>query len=212
MASKKIQPVVQTLLVHEIFYSVQMEGPFTGVPAVFVRLFGCNLSCEWCDTPQQPSDATRMEPKDIMAEVERLSDKPLVVITGGEPLRQNLGQLVRLLLIRGRRIQFETNGTITMPEELEHDRIHIVCSPKNRKVKQWIIDRAMSFKYTVDIDEGVAADGLPPAVSRPNDASLVRVGPRDNKNFEANIQMAVDICKRYGYVLNIQGHKLLGIK
>jgi len=74
------------------------------------------------------------------------------------------------------------------------------------------MDTAMSFKYTVDIEEGVLGDGLPPAVSRPTDASLVRVGPRDNKNFKDNVNMAVAICKKYGYVLNIQGHKLLGIK
>ena len=212
MSNRKIQPMVQTLLVHEIFYSIQMEGPFTGVPAVFIRLFGCNLACEWCDTPQKPTDATRMTPQDILKKVEALSDKPLVVVTGGEPLRQNLGQLIQLLLLKRRRIQFETNGTIAMPEGLTHEHTHIVCSPKNRRVKESIIDTAMSFKYTVDIEEGVLADGLPPAVSRPKDASMVRVGPRDNKNFEENVKMAVDICKRYGYVLNIQGHKLLGIK
>ena len=68
--------------INEIFYSLQGEGRFTGVPAVFVRLAGCNLRCPFCDTDF--TSVTETSAADIVREVKRYPARH-VVLTGGEP-------------------------------------------------------------------------------------------------------------------------------
>ena len=136
---KQIKKVVQreidsTLPISEIFYSIQGEGPSVGRPAIFIRLFGCNLRCKWCDTPYsyQPTQQTNMKIVTIIEEVKRLANlRPLVVITGGEPLihKKPLVTLVRALKKQGYRyIEIETNGTIIPPPEL--NVMNYIVSPK----------------------------------------------------------------------------------
>ncbi|HHQ45091.1 MAG TPA: 7-carboxy-7-deazaguanine synthase QueE, partial [Candidatus Altiarchaeales archaeon] len=71
----------------EIFSSIQGEGKFMGIPQVFIRLAGCNLSCSWCDTPQSKGGGKEMSVETVVSEVELLGIKS-VCITGGEPLLQ----------------------------------------------------------------------------------------------------------------------------
>ena len=95
--------------VNEIFYSIQGEGRYTGTPAVFIRLAGCNLRCDFCDTEHQPyQDLTEEE---IMRQI---ADFPAdhVVITGGEPMLQLTLSFINHLHSAGKFVQIETNGTI----------------------------------------------------------------------------------------------------
>jgi 7-carboxy-7-deazaguanine synthase len=76
------------MLVAEIFYSLQGEGTLTGVPSVFVRSSGCNLRCNWCDTPYaswKPEGATRTVAQ-VVAAVQKFPVARHVVLTGGEPM------------------------------------------------------------------------------------------------------------------------------
>lgn len=121
----------------EIFYTLQGEGRSLGMPAIFVRLARCNLSCYWCDTPYtwnwngtkfEHEDNLKFEKSDEIVELDSAGvaelitqfDCKRVVITGGEPLlQQSAIAEVCELLGEGYIVEIETNGTITPSEELD---------------------------------------------------------------------------------------------
>lgn len=101
-----------SLNVCEIFFSLQGESTFTGLPCVFVRLAGCNLSCSWCDTLYAKTESTAMSLEKILEKVTGFG-VPLVEITGGEPLIQaQTPALIARLLDRGFQVLLETNGSL----------------------------------------------------------------------------------------------------
>lgn len=157
-----------SLVVVNVFYTIQGEGPYTGQPAVFVRLAGCNLRCPQCDT-NYTNGAQRYS---VEALVKRVRDahtdgpgpaRVMVVLTGGEPFRQNCGPFARALLNRGYRIiQVETNGTTYNGEfPLSNPRVTIVCSPKTPRISAFIAPHVQAWKYVLDANHVCAEDGLP---------------------------------------------------
>jgi len=84
--------------VSEIFYSIEGEGIEIGRPEVFIRLVGCNLRCEWCDTKYAFNDGEEVNIDEIIQEIRRYPCRN-VSITGGEPLlqREELLELIRRL-------------------------------------------------------------------------------------------------------------------
>lgn len=111
----------------EIFYSIQGESSFAGLPCVFVRSTGCNLRCVWCDTAYAFYGGREMSPDEIIAEVARLSGGcRLVELTGGEPLLQKeIGALAQALLDRGYTVLCETGGSLDV-DRLPREVIRIV--------------------------------------------------------------------------------------
>ena len=100
-----------SIVVNEIFYSIQGESTHGGRPCVFVRLTGCNLRCSYCDTQYAYEDGREMKIEQIM-EIINGYGCPLVEITGGEPLLQaETPHLVLELLVRGYEVLLETNGS-----------------------------------------------------------------------------------------------------
>lgn len=102
------------MLISEIFHSIQGEGELTGVPSVFVRTSGCNLRCNWCDTPYaswKPEGVT-MDPEEIVAEVQKHPSRH-VVLTGGEPMvAPGIHELAYRLQELAYHITIETAATI----------------------------------------------------------------------------------------------------
>jgi 7-carboxy-7-deazaguanine synthase len=102
------------LTVNEIFYSIQGESTWAGLPCVFVRLTACDLRCSWCDTPYAFYEGRKVSMDDVVREVERY-DCRLVEITGGEPLLQpDVYPLMDRLLEQGRTVLLETGGHISV--------------------------------------------------------------------------------------------------
>lgn len=252
----KVQQTQQNPLgildVHSIFYTIQGEGPFAGRASVFVRLRGCSLACSWCDTEFEKKTLPDLSPNELLHAVMRnistsrpapfSTHRPLIVITGGEPMRQHLRPFIMLANKECFAVQIETAGIHWDPrlaEYVEPGRLSIVCSPKTPTVLQSIQDHAVVFKYIVDSSEPVdAIDGLPAyAVSQrgqPNTGKLCRpywlfsrpeqiyVQPLDpiapgtpgvyDHNLAANRKRCVDLVQQYGYTLSLQQHKILGLE
>jgi len=102
--------VEDTLVIHEIYASIQGESTFAGLACAFVRTTGCNLRCLWCDTPQAFQGGTRMRREEVLAQVLAL-ETPLVELTGGEPLLQPAAfPLLRELCDAGKTVLVETSG------------------------------------------------------------------------------------------------------
>jgi 7-carboxy-7-deazaguanine synthase len=99
-----------TLVIHEIYASIQGESTFAGLPCTFVRTTGCNLRCVWCDTPQAFHGGTRMTRGEVLDRALSFAT-PLVELTGGEPLLQpGVLPLMAALCDAGRTVLVETSG------------------------------------------------------------------------------------------------------
>ena len=86
------------LKINEIFFSIQGESLNTGIPTVFVRLTGCPLRCNYCDTKYAFKEGVKMSLSNIIKKIKSY-DSRFVTITGGEPLAQhNVYSLIDLLL------------------------------------------------------------------------------------------------------------------
>ena len=101
-----------TVKVNEIFYSIQGESTYSGMPCVFIRLSGCNLRCSWCDTAYAYDDGFDIIIDDILKQVKKFNCR-LVEVTGGEPLLQaGTPVLIERLLNKGYEVLLETNGSL----------------------------------------------------------------------------------------------------
>jgi 7-carboxy-7-deazaguanine synthase len=113
---------LQTMVITEIFKSIQGEGTRAGLPCVFVRLTGCNLRCTWCDTAYAFHGGKKMSVEEVLERVDELAGHraggsdgepavPLVELTGGEPLLQEeVYPLAKNLLAAGYAVMIETSG------------------------------------------------------------------------------------------------------
>ncbi len=114
------------MFICEIFYSIQGESTYSGLPCVFVRTSGCNLRCSYCDTKYAYEDGVEITVQEIL---EKIGDYKcrLVEITGGEPLvqRKEINLLADLLIKNGYEILLETNGSLSV-KNIEHKIVKIV--------------------------------------------------------------------------------------
>jgi len=215
-----------TIGIVEIFHTIQGEGPFSGKPAVFVRTQGCVLKCHFCDT--EFSTGSQLKVDDIYDAVLDESagcGTTLVVITGGEPMNhQGIPELTNKLINAGFDVQLETCGVNSLANLPYNDpNFHIVVSPKTSKVDPTILKFADAFKYIikhgeVDIDgfpnESTQVLGRSLKIARPVRGVDVYVSPCDEQDDEKNklnLEQCIEVCMRYGFILNLQVHKIIGM-
>jgi 7-carboxy-7-deazaguanine synthase len=210
------------LQVHKVFLTIQGEGPFSGHRAVFIRLTGCNLRCWWCDTEWDDENDRRLPVDSIVDIVDELAQgAKLVVLTGGEPCRQNLEELVYQLRLHNYTIQVETAGTIWQ-DCLLHTTI--VISPKTAKVEPRFYQHAAHWKYPL-LHSEIDATGLPLTntqdffgakhrLARPPASATVYITPVDQNDPEKdglNRQAVVQAALQHGYIAQVQLHKELSV-
>lgn len=208
-----------TLKVNEIYPSIQGEGLLIGLPAVFIRLQGCNLRCLWCDQPSALSFSEGGANLKVEQILDKVSEYKIrhVVITGGEPFAQEgLTTLVKELVQRDYSVQIETNGTLWQ-EGLERvENLHITCSPKwsaHWFVHPKILQKAKELKFVVD--DGLSIEVLLKAQFRNFlEEGKVILQPEGNKAvfFERALGLQRELSE-LGFTVRVlpQLHKLFGL-
>ena len=217
----KLKPEYQegkVLKVTSIFRTLQGEGPFVGYPAIFIRMSGCNLACYFCDTEFDSYQLLSLE--EILLRIQELSKgffshkQALIVIIGGEPLRQNISPFCQKLLDLGYIVQLETNGTLMAPGLPQ--AVKIICSPKPVQGKYYslrpdILDRAIAIKFLIsaeDKDYQICPDlGQGSTIA----TYLQALDQYDSEKNAANLALAMKLALETGYNLSVQLHKILAI-
>ena len=193
--------------VNEIFHSLQGEGYNTGTASVFIRLSGCNLRCDFCDTRHEAG--TMMSLPEIVEQVMQYPKAPLIVLTGGEPsLWIDEDFVAGLKAMTGKHIAIETNGTHPLPQGI----VWVTLSPKT----------------------GIGSSGDAPVVlTRCDELKVVYLGQdlaqydnitathrylqpcwtEDPEKRKHNLQVTVQaVMEHPQWRLSLQTHRILGIK
>lgn len=205
-----------TLMVTEIFYSIQGESVWSGLPCGFVRLSGCNLRCRYCDTPYAYEPGQPMTGDEILDRIDRF-ECPRLTITGGEPLLQEeTSPLVSVLIDRGYHVSVETNGSLDI-EQLDRRCIKIVdvkCPSSgmhahNRMENLRLLGPLDQIKFVIadrrDFDFSTA---IAKRISSEVDAERIWFSPV-NGSLPAD-RLASWILESYPYArLQLQLHKIL---
>lgn len=203
----------------EIFPTLQGEGPYAGYPSVFIRLGGCNLTCDFCDT--EFDEFKNLPLEEILAEVQKLSKnaeektvRNLVVITGGEPLRQPLSKLCEELIKLGFLVQIETNSTLfrELPSEVKIVSSPKVVDGKYCKIRPDLLSRIDSFKFIISASKKEYSSIPDYAYQQQIPVYLQPMDEYDEEKNKNNLQLAADLCQKHGFRLSLQLHKILKIK
>lgn len=141
-----------TLRVSEVFRSLQGEGPSAGTPAHFLRLQGCDVGCQWCDTKYtwEAGGGRESSLADTFAALHALGEAPLLVVTGGEPLEHpGIERVLAAAVGRWPRVEVETSGIA--PPVFAHERLHHMWSPKLPGVtERWEETWAHAARFIAD--------------------------------------------------------------
>ena len=207
----------------DVFTTIQGEGPHSGKLALFIRLGGCNLQCPQCDTNY--TKGRRLV--SVSALYEFRTTHPVVVITGGEPFRQNIGRLCRAFLSSPNPpiVQIESNGTLPPPQNFPRE-VEVVCSPKTGSINKKLLPHITAYKYVVPPLAGnLGADWLPvraldhpsKTLARPHSPNIpVYLTPEQDQGTKTVLAPTKDnlfkiVKKRPECVAQCQLHKVLEI-
>lgn len=186
------------LRVNEIFYSIQGEGAHAGMPAVFIRLAGCNMKCPFCDTEHETY--REMSLAEIIAEADRYFPCCMIIWTGGEPTLQLTDEILSHFNLFYNCI--ETNGTNPVPGSIDY----ISCSPK---VPAGLLNknfaRLNEIRYPVQTGDILPEIHLLPVA----DDYFVSPVDVDKKNVDNCLKLIKDNPQ---WRLSVQIHKLLNIR
>ena len=208
----------------EIFHSIQGEGLLAGVPSIFIRTSGCNLRCDWCDTPYASwkPEGPEMSVKEILEKISAWNCDH-VVLTGGEPMiAPSLPELATALKKEGKHITIETAGTI-LPNGIPCDlaslspKLSNSTPPASRDpawakkheatrlqpavISDWIRNYNFQLKFVVSGEPDVKEIKalllhLPPV---PFHQVLLMPEGIDTQTLTSRSPWLVEICKREGF-------------
>ncbi|MCM8758817.1 MAG: 7-carboxy-7-deazaguanine synthase QueE [Candidatus Omnitrophica bacterium] len=201
------------LEISEIFCSIQGEGYRQGIPAIFIRLYGCNLNCKFCDTPQAFKKKRLMQEKEIIEKVEFLAKKKAkisnVIITGGEPYLQDFSLLAELLKKNGYFVAVETNGTIWREIDLDwicispkRDALKLMPSGYDKRFKKV----ASEFKYVITKKSDILF------VDKSIDKPVILQPVNNNLRIASMILMEIKKAGMPNWFIRLQLHKVMKLR
>jgi len=191
------------------FVSIQGEGTHTGKNMQFIRLFGCNLACTFCDEPTHKDKEAieQLTANDIVC-IAQDSKVDWVCITGGEPSLQDLNPLILLLQYEGFKVMVETNG---LHYENVQEANHVCLSPKAYPIPEGRWD---SMKLL--IDDSYNTQDLKTALRTAEKLGAEIFFQPINSEVEvseANLRLCIELMRRWPSVgLSVQLHKILGVE
>jgi len=225
--------VVQKYAINEVFQSIQGEGEFTGLPAIFVRLQGCDVGCAWCDTqhswhidPDNELSVSQLSNKSQEGDswawltqhqlfdlfIARGYQAKLIVLTGGEPAAVDLLALSSCFHDAGFAIQLETSGTY--PIKI-NDAAWVTVSPKvNMKGKLPVLtqalERANEIKHPVATEKDI--DNLKQLLSGISNLKAKKISLQPISCKKRATELAIKHCIKENWRLSVQLHKYLGVE
>ena len=196
--------------INEIFESLQGEGCHAGVPSVFIRFSGCNLSCGFCDTHHL--SGTNMSDEEIFRKVNGYSASR-VILTGGEPALFIDDKFINdLKEATSKEIAIETNGSIELPEGIDW----VTVSPKiglSSKGDATIRVKHADELKVVDIGQDLSDYFNLKCVDTTTVMLLQPCYVSDKEKWEKNMKMtAMRVLKDPRWRLSLQTHRFIGIQ
>ena len=190
--------------INEIFYSIQGEGKHTGMPAVFLRLAGCSMGCDFCDTKYAFTGGEEMNSLQILVALAEFPCKA-VVITGGEPTEQDLPALINALKSAGHIVHVETNGA----KDCDVSKADFVCVSPKKYVAKEMLKKADVIKLVITPQTDL--EDLQKYYLYENEKTQIYLQPESNK--QENIDLCVKLIKQHPSArLSVQLHKIINIK
>ena len=190
--------------VSEIFYSIQGEGRHSGMPAVFLRLSGCSMGCEFCDTKYAFAPGKTLNSLQILVELAHYPCKT-VVVTGGEPTEQDLPALINVLKSAGHTVHIETNGA----HDCDVSKADFVCVSPKKTVSEKMLRNADVIKLVIGPQTDVK--DIEKYYHYENEKTTLYFQPLDN--LQENIALCVKLVKQHPSArLSVQLHKLICVK
>ena len=201
------------LRVVEHFHSIQGEGVHMGLSAVFLRLAGCSVGCPWCDTKESwPAHGHPLVPVERLVDTVRQARPALVVITGGEPLQQDLTSLCQALAPLAIPRHLETSGVAPLSGAFEW----ITLSPKRHHPPQPAL-LARCHELKVVIHEPADLDFAMAMATTCENTCAASPGPQlcvqPGAGSATGAHLAIRHVKQYPqWRLSLQTHKWLGVR
>ena len=193
--------------VMEHFFSIQGEGVYTGQPAYFIRLAGCDVGCWWCDV-KDSWDAENHPKKTVgeMVNAARESGAAFVVITGGEPLLHDLTSLTLALKKAGLKIHIETSGSSPVSGNLDW----ITLSPKRFKKP---LDEIFPYVDELKVVVLTNKDLKWAEENAAKCSETTRLLLQPEWDTPKSMEIIVDYVKKHPeWSISLQTHKFLGVR
>jgi len=208
-------PQPHTLKISEIFASVQGEGLRQGEATLFVRLAGCNLKCDFCDTKYAWKGGENLDIEQILSRIEQESKRlpaDWVCLTGGEPLMQDLRGLSERLKEMGMKIQIETNATFY--QDLSVDWYTVSPKPPDYFFQPEYREKAKEVKLVVSKE--LTSEVVQKLRNEFPEKTPILLQPESNRKWsrEKGVTLLKECTtKRLKNIrISVQLHKIYGIK
>lgn len=217
MDSKIVIPI------SEIFYSIQGEGVNSGVPALFIRVSGCNLKCVWCDTKYAWSNGELYTVEELINLIQEFNEfltrRRHLVITGGEPLLWQKQLSILLGILKSKYtdlfVEVETNGTIKPIVEFDNyvSQYNVSLKLSNSMIPEHerLIPEAIEwfkksgkayFKFVVlnekDVEEILSHPLLEDIISKHRDRVLFMPLASTREEYLERAPLVIELSKKYG--------------